>query len=221
MSTFNHHCQLFLCMAQWHVSINTEQGIMKDSLENTSIWIKVYPSQSDSPYWIATISLTKRSPVLLCSKPSTTDLQESFVFLEDKLGCRMHLSNLGLYFTHVLNEVHCVKILQLCCQYLAMILSLPTTMHLLHVLIKSILYLNPNQTVVTGFDQPLYALVKKFQWFQPTAYGQQKLVLMLDALHIEIVMLNCLGDWLQHSGWTNVLSNAGVTSSGNDSLLSG
>ena len=81
-----------------------------------------------------------------------------------------------------------------------MILSLPTTMQLLHVLIKSFHYLNPNQTVVIGFDQPLYALVKKFQWFQPTAYGQQKLVLMLDALHIEMVMLSCLGDWLQHSG---------------------
>ena len=42
---------------------------------------------------------------------------------------------------------------------------------------------------------------------------------MLSALHIEMVMLSCLGDWLQDSGWTIALSNAGVTSSGNGSLL--
>ena len=44
---------------------------------------------------------------------------------------------------------------------------------------------------------------------------------MLGALHIEMVLLSCLGDWLQDSGWTTALSNAGVTSSGNDSILSG
>ena len=50
---------------------------------------------------------------------------------------------------------------------------------------------------------------------------QQKLVLMLGALHMEMMMLGCLGNWLQGSGWTIALSNTGVTSSGNDSLLSG
>ena len=72
--------------------------------------------------------------------------------------------------------------------------------HLLDVLIKSIHYLNPNQTAVIGFDQPLYTLAKKIQWFQLTAYGQQKLVLMLGTLHIKMVMLICLGKWLQDSG---------------------
>ena len=93
--------------------------------------------------------------------------------------------------------------------------------HLLDVLIKSIHYLNPNQTAVIGFDQPLYALAKKIQWFQLTAYGQQKLVLMLGTLHIKMVMLICLGKWLQDSGWTIPQPNAGITSSGNDSLISG
>ena len=51
--------------------------------------------------------------------------------------------------------------------------------------------------------------------------GQQNLVLMLGALHIEMVLLSCLGDWPQDSGWATALSNAGVTSSGNGSLLSG
>ena len=50
-------------------------------------------------------------------------------------------------------------------------------------------------------------------------YRYQKLVIMLGALHIEIEMLRCLGDWLQDSGWLTSLSNAGVTSPGNESLL--
>ena len=37
----------------------------------------------------------------------------------------------------------------------------------------------------------------------------------------EMVLLSCLGDWLQDSGWTTALLNTGVTSSGNDSILSG
>ena len=40
------------------------------------------------------------------------------------------------------------------------------------------------------------------QWFQSNAYGQQKLVLMLGALHMEMVMLSYLGNWIQDSGWT-------------------
>ena len=96
-----------------------------------------------------------------------------------------------------------------------------TIKHLLNVLIQSIHQRNPNQTAVIGFDQPLCAIAKKIQWFQPAIYGLQNLVLMLGALQIEIVLLSCLGDWLQDSGWTTALSNAGVTSSGNDSLLSG
>ena len=96
-----------------------------------------------------------------------------------------------------------------------------TIKHLSNVLIQSIHQLNPNQTAVIGFDQPVYALAKKIPWFQPVIYGQQNLVLMLGVLHIEMVLVSCLGDWLKDSGWTTALSNAGVTSSGNDSLLSG
>ena len=72
-----------------------------------------------------------------------------------------------------------------------------------------------------GLDQPLYALAKKIQWYQPSLYGEKKLVLMLGALHIEMVMLSCIGDWLEDSGWTIALSNSGVTSSGNETLLTG
>ena len=96
-----------------------------------------------------------------------------------------------------------------------------TIKHLLNVLMQSIHQLNPNQTAVIGFDQPLYVLAKKIQWFQLAIYGRQNLVVMLYAIDIEIVLLKCLGDWLQDSGWKTALLNVGVTSSGNDSLLSG
>ena len=75
--------------------------------------------------------------------------------------------------------------------------------------------------MVVGFDQPLYAIAKRLQWYQPDQYGYQKLTIMLGALHIEIAMLRCLGDWLQDSGWLTSLSNAGVTSPVNESLLTG
>ena len=96
-----------------------------------------------------------------------------------------------------------------------------TIKHLINVLIQSINFLNPGQTAVIGLDQPLYALAKRIQWHQPLLYGEKKLVVMLGALHIEMVMLSCIGDLLQDSGWTIALSNSGVTSPGNDSLLTG
>ena len=49
--------------------------------------------------------------------------------------------------------------------------STATIKHLLDVLIKSIHYLNPNQTAVIGFDQPVAAT--KTQWLQRTPYSQQ------------------------------------------------
>ena len=94
-----------------------------------------------------------------------------------------------------------------------------TIKHILDVLDPAIDYLNPEQPMVVGFDQPLYAIAKRLQWYQPDQYGYQKLVIMLGALHIEIAMLRCLGDWLQDSGWLTSLSNAGVTSPGNEPLL--
>ena len=44
---------------------------------------------------------------------------------------------------------------------------------------------------------------------------------MLGGLHIEMVMLSCIGDRLQDSSWKIALSNSEFTSPGNDSLLTG
>ena len=86
-----------------------------------------------------------------------------------------------------------------------------TIKHLLDLLTHATGYLNHGQAAVIGFDQPLYAIAKKLYWYLPDLYGPVKLLLMLGALHTEMVMLGCLGDWLQDIGWTIALSNFGVT----------
>ena len=75
-----------------------------------------------------------------------------------------------------------------------------TIKHIVDVLGPAVDYLNPEQPMVVGFDQPLYVIAKRLQWHQPDQYEYQKLFIMHGALHIEIAMLRCLGDWLQDSG---------------------
>ena len=100
--------------------------------------------------------------------------------------------------------------------------ELPATIkHVLDTLMASTKYLNPGQTSVIGLDQPLYPITKKIQWHCAKTYGKDRLVLMLGNLHIEMVIFSCLGDWLEDSGCTTALLNAGVTSPGNDSLYTG
>ena len=72
--------------------------------------------------------------------------------------------------------------------------SLATIKHLSNVLIQTISYLNPGQTAVIGLDEPLYAIAKRIQWLLPNEYDQNKVALMLGALHIEMTMLSCIGD---------------------------
>ena len=75
---------------------------------------------------------------------------------------------------------------------------------------------------VITMDQPLYAIAKKGQWSWPAAYGENKLVVLLGGLHIEIAVLAVMGDWLKDSGWTSVMSAANVTTDGRaDAILKG
>ena len=82
--------------------------------------------------------------------------------------------------------------------------------------------MNPKQTPVITFDQPLYALPKRIQWKWPEEYGEDKLVIMFGGLHIEMVVLKMLGDWLKESGWVQALVQADITTPGTaDSYLQG
>ena len=85
---------------------------------------------------------------------------------------------------------------------------------------KAIQHLNPGQIPVTAFDAPLFALAKLVQWKWPTTHGEDKHVVMLGGLHIEMAMWNTFGDYLEGSGWTNALTQANIASCGTaDSFL--
>ncbi|CAG9823856.1 unnamed protein product [Phaedon cochleariae] len=82
------------------------------------------------------------------------------------------------------------------------------------------LNLNNGIPVLTG-DQPIYALAKQLQWKFPHLYGEDKFVVMMGGLHIEMAIMSMIGSWLTGSGWTDILVDAGVTSPGRaESLLS-
>ena len=75
------------------------------------------------------------------------------------------------------------------------------------------------QTPVLTFDQLLYALAKQIQWKWPEKYGEDKFVLMLGGLHIEMAALKTIGDWLQGSRWVQALVQADIATVGTaDSL---
>lgn len=92
--------------------------------------------------------------------------------------------------------------------------------HAINVITRAVNFLNPGQVPVVACDQPLYAIAKKIQWNFPTTYGERKLVVMFGGFHTELNALKALGSWVEDSGWTNVLVQAGVTTPGTaDSFL--
>jgi hypothetical protein len=86
--------------------------------------------------------------------------------------------------------------------------------HSMNIVKISVQHLNPGQTPVLAVDQPLYALAKKIQWTWPATHGEDHFVIMFGGLHIEMATLRLLGDWLEDSGWTTALVQAGIVSSG-------
>ncbi len=71
-------------------------------------------------------------------------------------------------------------------------------------------------------DQTLYSIGKRLQWDYPDTHGEDTYLIILGGLHIEMVALKCLGDWLNESGWTNALIQATIALPGKaDSFLKG
>ena len=85
--------------------------------------------------------------------------------------------------------------------------------HSMDVVRKAVGHLNPGQTPVVTFDQPLFALAKQIQWKWPQEYGE-KFVVFFGGLHIEMAALKILGDLLQGSGWVQALVQAEIASAG-------
>ena len=82
--------------------------------------------------------------------------------------------------------------------------------------------LHLNQPLVITADQPVYALGKKVQWLYPDMYGEDKVLMMMGPLHIEMAFLSLIGDWLESSGWVEALVKSSISTSGKaDSFLKG
>lgn len=93
--------------------------------------------------------------------------------------------------------------------------------HGMNIARQSTQFLNPMQIPVVAMDAPLFALAKYIQWKWPNTHGEDKFVVMLGGLHIELAVWKTIGDYLHGSGWTNALTQAGLASSGTaDSFLS-
>ena len=71
-----------------------------------------------------------------------------------------------------------------------------------------------------AFDAPLYALAKFVQWNWPQSHGESQYVVMFGGLHVEMAMWTTFGDYLEASGWTTALNQAGIASSGTCRLFS-
>ena len=56
-------------------------------------------------------------------------------------------------------------------------------------------FLNPNQTPVMVFDQPLFTIAKYVQWSWPQSLGEQSFVVMLGGFHIEMTLWSTIGDF--------------------------
>ena len=86
--------------------------------------------------------------------------------------------------------------------------------HGMDVISQVTTFLNPGQVPVITVDQPLFALAKCIQWKWPAVYGEEKFIVMFGGLHLEMGMWNTVGDLLDGSGWTGILTEADVASSG-------
>lgn len=93
--------------------------------------------------------------------------------------------------------------------------------HSMDVIQNAINFLNPGQVPTITFDQPLYAIAKTIQWNWPDTYGEDKFVIVMGGLHIEMAALKALGALLKDSGWVEAVSSAGIATSGTaEALLS-
>jgi len=89
-----------------------------------------------------------------------------------------------------------------------------TVRHLMNVIKHITTTVNGCQVAVITADQPVYAVAKYVQWKYPDLYGENKIVLMMGGLHIEMAVQNLIGKWLSGSGWSEMFLKADVATSG-------
>lgn len=92
--------------------------------------------------------------------------------------------------------------------------SLAMIAHAMNMIRSAVHHVSPTQIPVVAVDQPLFALAKQIQWKLGNLYNEEQFVIMFGGLHIEMAAFKMLGKWLNGSGWTEALCNAGVATQG-------
>ena len=77
--------------------------------------------------------------------------------------------------------------------------SLAMVKHGMNVIKHATQHVSKEQVPILTVDQPLYAIAKKIQWSWSNVYGEDKYVVLMGGLHIEMAMLKVIGDWLEGS----------------------
>ena len=78
--------------------------------------------------------------------------------------------------------------------------SLATVRHPMNVVVHLTSTTNNGQPAVITADQPVYAICKSIQWTYPELYGEDRMVLMMGGLHMEMSVQNMTGKWLDGNG---------------------
>ena len=86
--------------------------------------------------------------------------------------------------------------------------------HTLELTLQGTEFLYPGQTSVLGADQSLYAVSKLIRWQFTDTLGEDKLVVIMGALHTVDEMHLMIGKLLHDTGWATILSQAEVLTSG-------
>jgi len=86
--------------------------------------------------------------------------------------------------------------------------------HMMDIIVIATATLNGNQAPVITCDQPVYAIGKQLRWKFPEKYGEDRIILIMGGLHMEMMVINLLGKWLTGSGWTGLVTTAGIATSG-------
>ena len=124
------------------------------------------------------------------------------------------LSWAGFHASRQPRPTHSPAIISLLPMFLENAHSDAMILHSMNVIKSAVQHLNPRQATVITLDQPLYAIAKQIQWNWPASHGEDKFVIMLGGLHIEMAAFKVLGNWLDGSGWASVIADAGVASTG-------
>ena len=92
--------------------------------------------------------------------------------------------------------------------------------HCIEIVRNTISHLNPGQITVLTADQLVHALGKQVQWTYHEDY--KDVTWQMGPLHIEMVLMNTIGNWIQGSGWVEAFVQANITTTGRiDSFLNG